>query len=167
MKMKELKKLNLGCGKDVKEGYVNLDKINLRGVDVIHDLTKFPYPFKDNTFDEIFAQSILEHLPNTVRVMEELHRISKPRAKIIVIVPYYHSRVAFDDPTHISFFTYRSFNHFTDKWVNTHYTKARFKILKRHVYGLRLIPTTKLKVWLSYLIPNLITALRFELEVIK
>ena len=27
-------KLNIGCGRDMKEGYVNLDKLNLPGVDI-------------------------------------------------------------------------------------------------------------------------------------
>ena len=46
-------KLNLGCGRDIREGYVNLDKAGLDGVDVVHDLNVFPYPFEDNEFDEI------------------------------------------------------------------------------------------------------------------
>lgn len=47
------KKLNLGCGKDIKKEYVNLDIRKFPGVDIIHDLNKFPYPFKDDSFDEI------------------------------------------------------------------------------------------------------------------
>jgi len=47
------KKLHLGCGKIIKEGYVNLDIQKLPGVDVIHDLNKFPYPFKDNSFQNL------------------------------------------------------------------------------------------------------------------
>ena len=37
-------KLNLGCGKDLKEGYVNLDIVDYGG-NQIHDINKFPYPF--------------------------------------------------------------------------------------------------------------------------
>jgi len=51
-------KLNIGCGKDLKEGYVNLDVVNYGG-NQIHDLNKFPYPFEENTFDEIYASKYM------------------------------------------------------------------------------------------------------------
>jgi predicted SAM-dependent methyltransferase len=55
-------KLNIGCGKKILEGYVNLDKIKLPGVDVVQDLNKYPWEFQDNTFDEIYADNVMEHL---------------------------------------------------------------------------------------------------------
>ncbi len=63
-KIDTLKKLNLGCGLNHREGYVNLDAVKLPGVDVVHDLNKMPYPFKTNQFDEIICQHLLEHLDN-------------------------------------------------------------------------------------------------------
>ena len=45
-------KLNLGCGKNIKEGYINIDKVK-EGADIIHDLEVYPYPFEDNKFDQI------------------------------------------------------------------------------------------------------------------
>ncbi len=68
-------KLNLGCGKDIKEGYINLDKWALGEVDVVHNLNLFPYPFKDNIFDEILCSHLLEHVNDLIKVMEELHRM--------------------------------------------------------------------------------------------
>ena len=38
-------KLHLGCGHIIKEGWVNHDIVPLAGVDVVHDLTKFPWPW--------------------------------------------------------------------------------------------------------------------------
>jgi len=32
------KKLNLGCGTDIREGYINLDKKSIDGVDIVHDI---------------------------------------------------------------------------------------------------------------------------------
>ncbi len=65
-------KLNMGCGKDILRGYINVDLRPLPGIDVAHDLNRFPYPFKDNTFDEIYCNNILEHLDDIVRIMEEM-----------------------------------------------------------------------------------------------
>jgi len=108
----KLKKLNLGCGTRIKEGYVNLDIVKHKGVDVVHNLNKFPYPFKKNYFDEIYARNILEHLDGLVRVMKELHRILKPRGKLIIEVPYQtiiHTWASFQ---HKRAFTLRTFDGF-------------------------------------------------------
>ena len=70
-------KLNLGCGKDLKEGYVNLDIVDYGG-NQIHDINKFPYPFADNYFDEIYASHVLEHIDNFNKTITELYRILKP-----------------------------------------------------------------------------------------
>jgi len=166
-------KLNLGCGKNIKpksEGWINLDRIKLADVDVVHDLNKFPYPFADNTFEEIYGSNILEHLDDLMRVMEELHRISKPNAKIVICVPYYHSEGAFRDPTHKQFFHYLTFDYFTEGMPLSYYSKARFEIIKKRTLPtfriFKLIPDI-LRVPLSYFIPNLISFLIFELRVIK
>jgi SAM-dependent methyltransferase len=100
-----MKKLNMGCGLDIKEGYINLDLRDDINVDVIHNLNKFPYPFKDNEFDEILCKNVLEHLENTREVLKELKRIIKKDGVIILEVPYYKNKGAFRDPTHRRFFT--------------------------------------------------------------
>lgn len=42
------KKVNLGCGKDIRKGWVNVDKIDIDDVDIKHDLDSFPYPFEEH-----------------------------------------------------------------------------------------------------------------------
>ena len=74
----QMKKLNVGCGEKPMNGYVNLDVCKFKGVDVVHNLDKFPYPFKDNTFDEIRAEQVIEHVNKFPEVMRELCRILKP-----------------------------------------------------------------------------------------
>ena len=80
-----MKKLNIGCFNDVREGYINLDKEKAEGVDVVHDLEVFPYKdFEENQFEEILALSVIEHIDSnkTIKVFEELHRISKDKCII-------------------------------------------------------------------------------------
>jgi predicted SAM-dependent methyltransferase len=48
-----MNKLNLGCGKDIRKGWTNLDCVNLPGVDIVHNINYLPLPFNDNEFDEI------------------------------------------------------------------------------------------------------------------
>ena len=84
-------KLSLGCGNEPQpkeKGWINLD-INMQpGVDVVHNLEVYPYPFKDNTFDYILAEFIIEHLNDFSKVLKELHRILKPEGVVEISVPY-------------------------------------------------------------------------------
>lgn len=177
MHIKRMKKLNLGCGKDIKKGYVNLDHVKLPGVDVIHDLDKYPYPFKDNTFDLVYCDNVLEHLDSIIKPAEELWRITKKGGKIVVIVPIFPSIWAMTDPTHKQFFTYITFNYFRPEDNLNYYSKARFNILKRKIIFLRYM---KFLEWIvnpleifqkiyyfffSFLFPA--EFLYFELEVVK
>ena len=136
-------KLHLGCGKKILKGWVNLDIVKGKGVDVVHNLEKFPYPFKENTFNEILADNVIEHLADIIKVMEELHRIGKNGCIVKIIVPYYNHHFAYQDPTHKHFFTLDSFDYFTKDSGYNYYSGARFEIVDR-----KLIPS-----WLGMIIP--------------
>src|SRR5216683_1108030 len=56
-------KLQLGCGHNLRVGWVNHDVIALPGVDVVHDLRQCPWPFPDQSFEQVYADNVLEHLP--------------------------------------------------------------------------------------------------------
>ena len=103
-------KLNLGCGKDIKKEYLNVDKF--KPYDQFLDISKTQWEFKDNTFDEIFCNTVLEHITNPLDVIKECHRILKPDGILIVLVPYSLSQHAFITPLHRSFYTWCSFDYF-------------------------------------------------------
>lgn len=124
------KKLNIWCWLDPKEWYINLDWLQLPWVDVIHDLNKFPYPFEDNYFDEIYSSHVLEHVTDLLIVMRELSRITKNWWYIKVIVPYFTNPGTWADYTHKRAFTVNSFNYFTKdcfyhNWLNLEVAKIR------------------------------------------
>ena len=98
------KKLNVGCGRDSRVGWVNLDASPLPGVDVVHDLESLPLPFADEEFDEILCQDVLEHI-EYIPVLKELHRILKKGGTIVIRVPHFTSRNNFVDPTHRKLFS--------------------------------------------------------------
>ena len=123
-----MKKLNLGCGLDIKRDYLNMDFLNIPGVDVVHDLNKFPYPFRDREFDEIYTSHVLEHLEDLIKVMAELRRICKSEGIIRIRVPHFSCGVSYRDPTHKRLFSYFTFDYFTD---NCFYGLPKFKIRKR------------------------------------
>jgi len=104
-------KLNLGCGEDVREGYVNVDFEKVKGVDVVLDLNdkKSWKKFKDNQFDEILMRSVIEHLDDIFEIMKEIRRIARPGAVIKIRTPHYSSIHAWTDIQHRNAFGVQSF----------------------------------------------------------
>jgi Methyltransferase domain len=98
--------LNLGSGRRKMAGAVNLDISNQVGADVVHDLTVMPWPLASDAFREVHAQDVVEHLNDTVRVMEEIHRICRNGARVHITVPHFSSGNAYTDPTHRCLFSY-------------------------------------------------------------
>lgn len=181
----DITKLNVGCGNDIREGYVNLDVAGLPGVDVVANLEQFPWPLHENRFEEIIMINVLEHLPDTIAAMEELWRISSNGCKVIIRVPYWNCIHAASDPTHKKQFTQFSMNFFdpTTKQgkERPYYSKARFHI-KQICYWIPLIPFGKdehfwikisnsfVKKILSFFalyFNNIIWVIEFELIAIK
>ena len=121
--------LDIGCGKLKTEGAIGLDRVKLNGVDIICDLEK-PLPFDDNSFDEINAYHVMEHIVNYIPLIEEIHRILKPDGILKIRVPYYISPNAVENPTHVRFFGYQSFRNFCEDTRENYYSNARFSIEK-------------------------------------
>lgn len=132
-------RLDLGCGQNPKDGFEGVD---LRGGLAKHtvDLFKFPWPFADDSVDEIFTAHFLEHVPareieerdlaNTLpstaarflgqdmlfALMDECYRIMKLEAWMTAVVPSGRSNRAFWDPTHRRFFMQETFLYFSEEW---------------------------------------------------
>lgn len=126
-------KINIGCGNKQMPGYTNLDSVALPGVDIVHDLDVYPWPLKDNEYDEVYCDNVLEHLSSIIKPFEEMHRICKPGGTVKIIVPLFPSVWSFCDPTHKSIYTYFTFNYFRPEDGLNYYSKARFKILSRKI----------------------------------
>jgi len=124
-------KLDLGCGLRKRPGAIGIDVNPRSQADVVHDLNRFPYPFPQNHFDEIFCDNVLEHLDDVIKVMEELHRIAKPSAIVTIIVPFFPNRYANTDPTHKHFFGLHSFDYFVAGTSNAGflYSMARYDLV--------------------------------------
>lgn len=125
-------KLNLGCGADYREGWVNVDVVERAKADIYHDLEIFPWPFPNDCADYILMDNVIEHLWDIRRTMEELWRITAPGGKVKIIVPYLKSDWAFMDTTHRHFFTEQSMDMYCTKLTGHWYVEdtKRFVLLE-------------------------------------
>jgi len=103
-------RLDLGCGKNKRNDgeWIGVDsrqftdKEGKELVDQVVDLTVFPWPWDDNSVDEVHASHFVEHLTAEQRVkfINELHRILKPDGLFFATCPSGRSMWAWGDPSH-------------------------------------------------------------------
>lgn len=133
--------LNLGCGDRLLsgDGIINHDLQKHRPeIDVVHDLNVLPWPWLDNSLDEIQAISVFEHLAITlVQALDECWRILKPNGRLIVKFPLWNTPTAHDDPTHHWWWSERVLEVFDPetKYGQDHpyYTSRKWKILSQGI----------------------------------
>lgn len=96
-------KLNLGCGTNHKDGYINVD-IH-QPADQIHDLEQYPWPWARDAVDEIVLHHVLEHLGADIEsyktIWQEIYRVVRHSGKVVVTVPHPHHDHFIIDPTHV------------------------------------------------------------------
>ena len=94
-------KLDLGAGKNKREGFLGVDVRPFDGVDIVADLTQ-PWPWADGEVEEINASHIVEHFtaPQRIHFVNECWRVLKPGGKVSVVVPHWASCRAYGDLTH-------------------------------------------------------------------
>ena len=117
-------KLDLACGNNLQKGFIGVD-ITKKGTKakIEHDLSKYPWPFKDKSVDEIWCSHYLEHIPHIdsyndglFLFMDEVWRILKPGAIARFLCPYYTSQRAIQDPTHQRSIGEATFLYFSQPW---------------------------------------------------
>ena len=147
-------KLDLACGDRKQEGFLGVDVEKTDSTDYVFNLLEFPWPFKDNSVDELTTSHFIEHIPmaywndnNRLSILpekgsvelfekffEECWRVLKPGGKFTIEAPYYSSMRCWQDPTHRRAITDATFLYFIKEWrevnklVHCH-TKANFAIV--------------------------------------
>ena len=108
-------RLNLGCGRDVREGWVNVDVAAGPGVDLVCDLDRVreqPIGLPDDAVEAFLLSHVLEHIRDPLGLMAELWRLAAPEATATVRLPHGASDDAWEDPTHVRPYFPGSFGYF-------------------------------------------------------
>ena len=117
--------LDIGCGAHKHPGTIGIDRRPLPGVDVVCDFER-GLPFREGSVTAAYSIHSIEHMRDLITFMEELYRVCAPGAKVYVKTPYFASRKAFIDPTHVRFMTEESFGYFTSP--NYYGLKTHFEV---------------------------------------
>ena len=111
--------LNVGCGRNIKEGWLNLDSAALPGIDLVCDLENLrekPIDLPDETVEHFLLSHLIEHIQDSLGVMQELWRLATPNAIAVIRVPHGGSDDAWEDPTHVRPYFHGSFGYFSQPY---------------------------------------------------
>ena len=138
-------KLNLGCGAKFKENYLNLDIDDEYNPDIVFDLNQplFVEPTRSfatrrfgnitlhqNSFEDIIALDVLEHITNLVTVMTSCLQLLRMGGLMHIYVPYDLSLGAWQDPTHVRTFNEGSWQYYCEWFWRLGWTSVRFTMEK-------------------------------------
>lgn len=104
MDIKQKIMLDIGCGHNKQPGYTGMDKRDVEGVDIVHDIETFPWPLEDNSCAVLIASHLVEHIAPQKQIdfMNEAWRVLEPGGIFIIATPYAGSFGWWQDPTHIA-----------------------------------------------------------------
>ncbi len=123
-----MKILDVGCGINKYPGAIGIDRNRSSRADLLCDLNRIPYPFRDNSFDELRAIHVIEHVADVIQTVGEFHRLVRPGGRIRIETPHYTDFSSFCDPTHrwhLNSFSFRVFGE--DHGGFGYYSAARLK----------------------------------------
>jgi predicted SAM-dependent methyltransferase len=105
--MSELKTkimLDVGCGPSKQHGWIGIDRRELPGVDLVHDLEVFPWPLEDDSCSVIKCSHVVEHIKPWYQIpfMDECWRVLGHDDALLISTPYGGSYRYNMDPTHCS-----------------------------------------------------------------
>ena len=124
--------LDVGCGPAKYPGSIGVDQNPQTAADVICDLDRGHLPFRDNSYDEVRAVHVIEHVDNAISTIEEFHRVARPGGTIFVVTPHFTDLASYTDPTHRRHMSTESFHYFypggkhgEESWYSTARVKER------------------------------------------
>lgn len=145
-------RVNIGCGFDYREGWINVDRYAKRA-DQRWDILDLPWPLKTGSVDWLYANQILEHVPprigdedGLILQLREIHRVLKPGGRCFIGVPQAGSLEDYENITHYRHFVRSSFDFLDPKLQGvktlTVHSGLQFHVLVRK--RLRSVRITKL-----------------------
>jgi SAM-dependent methyltransferase len=174
--------LDVGCGRQKYPGSIGIDMNPDTAADVLCHIDRGYLPFRDNSFDEVRAIHLIEHVENVIRTVEEFHRVTRAGGIVFLVTPHYTDFSSFCDPTHRWHLNSFSFWYFYPEGLHgeaSWYSRVRLRQRRLHVrllqvwryLGFEFLVNHSLRFrrfwefYLCYIVRGKV--MEFELEVIK
>lgn len=126
-----MKTLDIGCGSNKTPGAVGMDIHPYEGVDIVHNLEKYPWPQSDSEYDKVVCSHVIEHIEDITAFMREIHRITKPGGEVFFATPHFSSANSWTDPTHRKHLSLQWYKLFTEGYLGAQ--TGRFELLSSDV----------------------------------
>lgn len=98
--------LDIGCGENKQEGFVGMDVRELPGVDIVQDVTQYPWSLPDSSVKLAVASHLVEHINPAdfgfIKFMDEVWRVMQVGGEFVITTPYAGSHGYWQDPTHVN-----------------------------------------------------------------
>lgn len=109
-------KVDIEGGRSPQPAFIVMHPEMLSGVDIVHETTKFPYPFPDNTVTLFMAGHVIEHISRDnkgfVKFMDECWRCLKEGGQLMLSSYYAGSTPFMSDPTNVNPVTAQTWYYF-------------------------------------------------------
>lgn len=127
--------LQLGKGREKQLG-ISVDRLRVVRPTIAADLSR-SLPFQNESFDAVYAFSLLEHIGDFFQFMGETHRVLRPGGFVAILTPHFANDASFIDPSHGLHLSARSFDYFVEgtELFESYgfYSLVRFRIRERLV----------------------------------
>jgi SAM-dependent methyltransferase len=131
--------LNLGSGpKVINPKIINVDIFPYAGVSIVADISSLPY--ESRSVDAVICNTVLEHVTNPEKVIEEISRVMKPGGLVYITVPFLF-------PFHASPDDYKRWSASGIKNL-----MSEFEIVES---GIRAGPFSTFCLWICYLLASI------------
>lgn len=125
--------LNLGAGRKILKGYVNIDITQYEGIDQVLDLSVYPWPWSDGSISGIAASHVIEHLEDPVKFINECRRILKKGGFLRLCLPHSSSVTNIGCFGHYRTFSYNTMHGYLAMPYYMFGDKPPFKTVERRL----------------------------------
>lgn len=122
--------LNLGAGRKIRKDSINVDVTKYDGIDMVVDIDKYPWPWKDGSVDGIHASHVIEHLSDPQKFIWECLRVLKKDGFLRLSLPHASNVSAVGCFGHYRTFSYNTMDGYLgmDFYM---FGKAKFKTVEK------------------------------------